>query len=82
MEYHSTISIYGFGIYNEPKKAAETVLIKSGSMENAKRRANKRAKKLGFVPAEKHWRHDTPNYATREYLTDTQARRLIVVERS
>ena len=82
MNYHSTISIYCFDLYDKPHIAHGTVLLKKGSMANAKRRAHRRAVDLGLTPAGNAWRHATENYARRDYFTDQGARRLVVVERS
>ena len=82
MNYHSTISIYWFDLYEKPHHAHPTALLKSGSMANAKRRAHQRATQFGLTPLDKKWDHFSENYATRSYLTGEGARRYVVVERS
>lgn len=81
MNYHSTIGIYYFDVFNNPQQDVPTALLKSGSMENAKRKGHQRATAHGYT-SNGNWKHATENYATREYLTEDGARRLVVVERS
>ena len=81
MQYHSTVGIFWFDVHENPHKANPTVLIKGGSMDDAKHKAHQRATALGLKPEGK-WQHATENYATRSYRTAHGARRLVVVERS
>ena len=79
--YHATIGVYKFDVFNKPYHDTQTTLLKGRTMQQAKRIAHKQAIQRGLTPAGK-WTHDTDNYATREYQTATDARRLVVVERS
>ena len=79
--YHVTISIYGFDVFNAPFKAEDTRLLKGVKMDTAKRKAHAWATELGFK-AQQAWHEACINNASREYRTETGARRLIVVERS
>ena len=79
--YNATVGIYWFDVMNKPHYACNTELLNDVTMLQAKRRGHKRATEFGLTPAGK-WQHATANYATREYQTATDARRLVVVERS
>ena len=80
--YHTWISIYCFDVFDKPNQAVNSVLVKGVKMDTVKRKAHQRATTLGLKSDGRWQNSDNGNYASREYRTDTQARRLVVLERS
>ena len=79
--YHTWISTYSFDVFDKPV-IVNSVLVKSVGMDTVKRKAHQRANTLGLKSDGRWQNSDNGNYASREYRTDTQARRLVVLERS
>ena len=79
--YEAFITIYWFDMFDSRHRVGESVLVKNVSMRSAKRQAHQRATALGLT-SDGRWKNPKSNYATREYRTENDARRLVVIERS
>ena len=79
--YHTWISTYSFDVFDKPE-ILNSVLVKGEGMDTIKRKAHQRATTLGLKSDGRWQNYDNGNYASREYRTDTQARRLVCLERS
>ena len=81
--YEAFITIYWFDVFDSPHRVGEpNTQLKTLAwtlLPNVK--AHQRATALGLT-SDGRWKNPKSNYATREYRTENDARRLVVIERS